>query len=356
VLSSGRGCRRRAAESQVPPPLAPRSEQDVMRTWAAGERPIVSVWCATYNHAPYIESALRGFLGQVTSVPFEVVIRDDASTDGTTDIVRDYAARYPSIIRPIIEKENQWAKKNVFEVMMAASRGDFIALCDGDDYWINPDKLERQTQRLLADPGLTMAAHAAHVINDSGLMPGDKRLKQPGRARLSFDDILEFHWIATASVFFRAAALPTVPAWIKRVQSADIAIELMLATKGDCHYDSRSSAVYRDHGGGITKKEKYSPEEYRLFAVAMYDGIDDFTQGAHRAKIDRHRALVDLVCAVGLLRQRRIGRASAYLRQACRLYPGVIAWALLRRWQRWRQAGAPMHYSGARAVLETPDK
>jgi len=103
--------------------------------------PLVSICCLTYNHAPYIRDAIEGFLMQKTNFPVEILIHDDASTDGTADIIREYETRYPDIIKPIYQTENQYSKgvKISWEYQFSRARGKYIALCEGDDYWT--DKL-----------------------------------------------------------------------------------------------------------------------------------------------------------------------------------------------------------------------
>jgi len=128
-------------------------------------KPIVSIICLTYNHAPYIRECLDGFLMQKTDFPFEVIIHDDASTDGTTEIVREYAAKYPDIIKPIIQTENQYSKHHKFGLIMedcySHSSGEYIALCEGDDYWTDCQKLQIQVNFMENHAGYTMCFHNA---------------------------------------------------------------------------------------------------------------------------------------------------------------------------------------------------
>ncbi len=115
---------------------------------------IVSVCCLAYNHESYIRKCLEGFLIQKTDFPFEILIHDDASTDGTEEIIREYEAKYPNIIKPLYEKENQWQKGRrgsaIFNFPRA--RGKYIALCEGDDYWTDPYKLQKQVDFLEENP------------------------------------------------------------------------------------------------------------------------------------------------------------------------------------------------------------
>lgn len=122
------------------------------------EEPLVSISCITYNHVNYIKDAIEGFLMQKTSFKFEVLIHDDASNDGTEEIIRDYEAKYPNIIKPLYETENQWIKGRIGSAIFNFPRahGKYIALCEGDDYWTDPYKLQKQVDFLEnnADYGL----------------------------------------------------------------------------------------------------------------------------------------------------------------------------------------------------------
>lgn len=134
------------------------------------DKPLVSISCITYNHAPYIKDALEGFISQKTNFPFEVLIHDDCSTDGTTEIIKEYEQKYPDVIKPIYEKENQFqagkpAGSNVWNLPRA--QGKYIAHCEGDDYWKDPDKLQKQVDFLEANPEYGMCFTDFDVKNES---------------------------------------------------------------------------------------------------------------------------------------------------------------------------------------------
>ena len=132
-----------------------RTQEDIIRKWPKQwELPTVSIRCITYNQEPYIAQALDGFLMQDTDFPFEVVVHDDASTDRTADIIREYERNYPKIVKPIYEKENLYIKQNKLfnKIVNDACRGKYIALCEGDDYWIDTLKLQKQINFLEKNP------------------------------------------------------------------------------------------------------------------------------------------------------------------------------------------------------------
>lgn len=137
------------------------TQEEIMRNWRIDDPPHVSIRCLTYNHAPYIAQAIESFLEQKTNFPFEIIVHDDASTDGTDKIVREYEKKYPKIIKPIYEKENLYSKKDgsLRRIIDSKCRGDYIALCEGDDYWCNCDKLQKQVDFLDAHPDYSACTH-----------------------------------------------------------------------------------------------------------------------------------------------------------------------------------------------------
>ena len=123
----------------------------------------VSVVCNAYNHEKYIRSALEGFAMQKTSFPFEVLVHDDASTDRTAEIIREYEIKYPDIIKPIYSTENQYSKNDgsLSQIQNGRVQGKYIALCEGDDYWTDPLKLQKQYDLLESHPEIDICATAA---------------------------------------------------------------------------------------------------------------------------------------------------------------------------------------------------
>ena len=150
----------------LPSRLPPKSEDELVGGWSGErERPLVSICCATYNHADWIEDALCGFLAQETDFPFEVVIRDDASSDGTTETLKEYATRYPRVIRLVINETNRFVSgERPNHVWPKLAKGQYIALCEGDDFWISPTKLKRQVELLERHPDAVMSVALTHVF------------------------------------------------------------------------------------------------------------------------------------------------------------------------------------------------
>lgn len=138
-----------------------------MASWKGDtDKPVVSICCITYNHEAYIEDALEGFLIQETDFPFEILIHDDASTDRTAEIIRNYEVKYPKIIKSIFQSENKYSQgiRINYTFNISRAKGSFIALCEGDDYWLNKDKLKKQV-RILREHDCDLTFHPSLVIN-----------------------------------------------------------------------------------------------------------------------------------------------------------------------------------------------
>jgi phosphoglycolate phosphatase-like HAD superfamily hydrolase len=149
----------------------PPSEAVLVRGWGQSSgAPLVSVLCITYNHERYIEGAIRSFLVQKTTFPIEILIHDDASTDGTAAVIRNWQARYPSIIRSVLQTENQFSRGACpIAALLPLTRGKYVATCEGDDYWLDASKLQRQVSFLEAHSDFSCSAHNYYLYNESQL-------------------------------------------------------------------------------------------------------------------------------------------------------------------------------------------
>ena len=126
----------------------------------------LSIICLAYNQVRFIKDALEGFVMQKTNFPFEVIIHDDASTDGTTEIIKEYEHKYPNIIKPIYQTENQWRKAKTMSktFIYPHIKGEYVAFCEGDDYWTDENKLQKQVDFLDSHPDYTICFHPVNVI------------------------------------------------------------------------------------------------------------------------------------------------------------------------------------------------
>ena len=221
--------------------------------------PLVSICCLTYNHAPYIRDCLEGILAQQTNFPIEVLIHDDASTDGTDAIIRQYEQRYPNVIFPIYETENQfnrgYAYKMDIEFNYTRARGKYIAYCEGDDYWTEPQKLQRQVDFMEAHPDYSVCFHRCKWYNETiGKFGEDNCGEYFSHGEEGIDitvDMFLKKWITQPlTMLFRKDSFSK--AWQKRYRYYRDMHEIYhLLKAGRGYLFAFEGGVYRRHEGGI---------------------------------------------------------------------------------------------------------
>ncbi len=245
-------------------------------------KPKLSICCLAYNHAKFIRQALDGFVMQKTNFPFEVLIHDDASTDGTADIIREYEAKYPNLIKPIYQMENQFSKGVCISKTINYPRvqGEYVAFCEGDDYWTDPLKLQKQVDFLDAHPDYMGCFHPAKMIWED--IPKKPSIAPPPYLRSfkkDFDikDVLRTYFIYTPSVVYRwvyndKELLENYPTGII---AGDLYLQIIHAKYGKIHMLDDVMSVYRRHKGGVWNAEntigahlKYGIKMIRLYSIA----------------------------------------------------------------------------------------
>jgi predicted O-linked N-acetylglucosamine transferase (SPINDLY family)/glycosyltransferase involved in cell wall biosynthesis len=216
--------------------------------WPDDVLPLVSICCFTYNHKDFIEEAIEGFLMQETTFPVEIIIRDDASTDGTSQIVKNYSKKYPQIIKPILLAENQYSqRREAFTKIHSVARGNYIALCEGDDYWAEPTKLQKQIFLLEQNSTSSFCFHNTLIVNQKMQVSGQLR---PNTASLmhSVEELLGSNFIHTSSIVFRKSMRPEFPEWYSKAPMGDWPFCILLAEKGNFLYINEVMSHYRLHG------------------------------------------------------------------------------------------------------------
>jgi len=220
--------------------------------------PLVSVALVTYNQARFIEQAVLSILEQETRFAFELVISDDFSTDGTRDILLDYQKRYPDKIRLILADRNLWKAIPGLETsptcniaILSACRGKYVALLEGDDYWTDPYKLQKQVSALDSDRSCVMCFHSAKVMHEESRLDYCMNAGV-GQSHFDLHDILSREWfIPSASMVFRNVISP-LPEWITEMLSGDQCLHLLLADKGRFLFLDEVMCVYRKHQDGMS--------------------------------------------------------------------------------------------------------
>jgi len=145
------------------------TEAEIEHCWPEFDEPYLSIVCTTYNHAGYIEDAIRGFLLQKTDFPFEIIIHNDASTDNSLEIINAYAQEYPNIITVVSQNVNQYSLGvKMIPTAVSYSQGKFVALCEGDDFWVDPEKLQTQVRNMERYPSCEISFHPAIALYPDG--------------------------------------------------------------------------------------------------------------------------------------------------------------------------------------------
>ncbi|MBD2358449.1 glycosyltransferase [Tolypothrix sp. FACHB-123] len=235
------------------------SEEEILSSWGEYSTPLVSICCTTYNHSRFVQDALEGFLMQKTTFPFEIVIFDDASTDGTQKIIEEYMEKYPNLFVPFLQKENLWQGKGIsgtFTIAFPNARGKYIALCEGDDYWIDPYKLQKQVYLLDKHPEYSICFHnVTEVYEDKTQEPQNSICCYPKQI-LDIEDLLYQNFAYTCTAMFRRSLFSKhkFPDWYLRpglVEAADYPLWIFNAEHGKIAYLHEVMAVYRHHSGGF---------------------------------------------------------------------------------------------------------
>lgn len=272
------------------------TEQDIMATWRGDpERPEVSICCITYNHAPYIRDALEGFLRQRTDFPFEIIVHDDASTDDTVAIVREYMARYPRLFVPIFQIENQFSQgRKPSALVFRQARGDFMALCEGDDYWIDPDKLRRQVRVLRDRPDVDLCSHGVEsdgsVASQVKTSLSDALLQDYGLREV----ISKSHALtSTATVMIRRDAAMRFADYVATrpgLPFGDVYLKFLGTLRGGAVFINRPMAFYRRRSVGSWSARRKADFEMLLrdseALMRSYSELDGLSEGRIRGVFD----------------------------------------------------------------------
>ncbi|MEQ6343177.1 glycosyltransferase [Vibrio cyclitrophicus] len=253
---------------------APKMQADIVDNWLYTEKVYISIICTTYNQELYIRDAIDSFLAQETEYKFEIVIHDDSSTDSTVEIIKEYQARFPEIVKPILQDKNQFSiNVNLpFVNALKASCGEFVALCEGDDFWVERNKLQVQILELIENPDVNLCFHSA--LEFDGL--NSKVMTRYGHdnKNISIESIIEKRYgnIATASSFVRKSALDECSIFLKNrlwLSVGDIYIHLFSSMGAGAICINKPMSVYRKEAEGswskgITYKKRLSHINSRI--------------------------------------------------------------------------------------------
>jgi len=230
-----------------------RDQDSIILNWTGDiQKPVVSILCDTFNHEGFIKETLEGFLKQETTFPFEIIVHDDASKDATPAIVKEYAERYPLIIKTVLQKENQYSQKINFwsDVTFPMAQGKYIALCEGDDYWIDELKLQKQVDFLENNPDYVITWTDFYTRKGSELVPNDFKESLPAVYTVDFDTLFKPYCTYTLTSLFRKEAVDPLD-YKKFKYGKDNTLYALALCHGKGAFLNFQAAVYRWHPGGV---------------------------------------------------------------------------------------------------------
>lgn len=265
----------------------------------------VSICCLTYNHEKYVRKTLDGFLSQKTNFDFEVLINDDVSTDNTVNIVMEYEAKYPDIIKPIYQKENQYSKgkKMNCEFLFVKAKGKYIAMCEGDDYWTDNYKLQKQYDIMEQYAECSVSTHIVSWIHENGsdlnrvfppktiragiVTPEEYMRSEAGNVEWTFQ---------TSSYFFRTKDIIDLckekPDFLVKSIVEDLPILLYLITRGSIYYIPEKMSCYRLGSSSsvtnTTLKQKKKVSIYYKNQIDCMKNYNEYTQMRFEYDIDKY--------------------------------------------------------------------
>lgn len=255
----------------------------------------VSVCMITYNHEQYIAEAIEGIILQQSEFDYELVISDDASTDNTAEIIKKYKNLYPDLIRLILHEKNIGMMPN-FIYTLNACEGKYIAVCEGDDYWIDPMKLQKQVDFLEKNQNYVICFSRVYELvgNEMELYPYN-----PWDEEKTFDiyDLAVSNFIAAPSVMFVNGIIEQLPLWFDKSPVGDYVLHMLNAKKGLIKYLPEPMAVYRKFTGTWSSKPVTNQMD-KFISVINYLLTEDFPIDVKKILVNQKQSLLSIYCKI----------------------------------------------------------
>lgn len=236
--------------------------------------PKVSICMIAYNHQEFISQAIESILAQKTTFPFELVISDDNSSDNTGKICAAYALKFPDKIKYCSREKNIGMMPNMIDTLQSCV-GDYIAICEGDDFWTDENKLQIQADFLNEHSDYSLCCHLHSVLNENRLIPEHDDLAEEV-ITLRTEDYMRHPFFHTTSYFFRNSAQPQpYPDWYSKVLAGDHFLVLFLSMKGKIGCLNKRMSVYRYHGSSVSFSRR--PIEIKRNFVYHLELFDEYS-------------------------------------------------------------------------------
>lgn len=268
---------------------------------------LVSISCTTYNQINFIRKCLDGFLMQKTNFNYEIIIYDDASTDGTNLVIQKYAQRYPGLFNVFYQKENQYSQ-GIRGMMprfnFPRAKGKYIALCEGDDYWTDPLKLQKQVDYLERNKDDILVFHNAFKLYSDG---HNELFNVYKRSHYEAKDLWDQWLIPTATVMFRNSNL-FYPDWLFKSSHGDLGLFLLLGEYGSFGFINEASSVYRIHEKGVTTRD-FNTIPHKKKHLEQLKNMNSYFQFKYKSQIAKRS--VGYLLSISYLYARMINKKEA---------------------------------------------
>lgn len=259
--------------------VCPTSEDEIKSYWKYSDKVYISCICIAYNHERYIRDTLDSILAQKSEYKFELIIHDDCSTDSTRDILNEYKNRFPDIIRLILQKENQYSQnKKLLPLAIPFVKGEFVAVCEGDDFWIDEYKIQKQIKKMYQHENIKICFTSGYALfntSTSKLISFHKDTEQV----FSAEQVIQGggNFMPTASIMFRTEALKSLPNFFYTAPVEDYFLQICASLYNGAIYIPDTTSVYRINTiGSWTSQRKSITLDKILKEGELY--IDSFSE------------------------------------------------------------------------------
>ena len=252
--------------------------------------PLVDVAIVTYNHENFVAQAIESVLSQEFDGECRLIIGDDYSTDRTQAIVADYAQRYPDRIITIFSSEHLGLahKDRVGLKVLESCTAKYVAMLDGDDYWTDVHKLQKQVGFLESHPDFAISCHNVTLFYEDGSKEAVNLLPPDQREVSTLEDLLLANFIPTCSVVFRRGLFGKLPDWYFSLSIGDWPIHIMNAQHGKIGYINEAMAAYRVHHAGVWSS--WGPVTQQLEIIRMLDYVDAYLEFSYEKTVKKAKA------------------------------------------------------------------
>lgn len=274
------------------------------------DKPLVSVWMIAYNHEKFITEAIESILMQDVDFDYEIVVGEDNSTDSTAAILSKYEEQYPGKFRVRNNKVNMGISPNMI-MTLNECEGTYVALLEGDDYWVEKNKLQKQVDFLENNQDFSMACNSSSEVYEDGT---EFKIAKREESIIDLGMVLREGWfIRTASIVFRREAIKKgFPDFFYTAYSTDYILQIMILKYGKCKYFPEVMSAYRHHAGGISQANKPLQLDRWITKIKLLDTLNRYTNEEYDYEIKEHQKGIKQTISFYLFRYPRLLKAMGH--------------------------------------------